>query len=188
MKKTLLYIILLFVFALNANSQTYSNIIKDKEIENLLLWDIDNTVKYSEDQKLWKKKIKETIIPWNEALIQHMSGNPPYDFGYQMTELIKKFKKTNELFSELDFEYMKMQFDNELTKDWKLKCKKGKLIENPKNNYYSYSIPLFDKTHSKAIIYKEFFCGSVCAYGTVEIYVKSENEWKLFESVFLWMS
>ena len=93
-----------------------------------------------------------------------------------------------EIFNNNDIEYMKEQFENELKNNWTFETKKSKLKNRLKKDFYSYTIPLFSKDKSKAIIYKEFYCGSLCAYGTIEILEKKDNKWNFYDSMFLWMS
>ena len=74
---------------------------------------------------------------------------------------------------------------NYLQHEDKERLEKGKIKENPKNKYYLYSIPLFDQKHEKALIIKDYSCGSLCGKTTIEIYIKTENSWKFYKSVFL---
>lgn len=177
------------------HSQTYSGIISDSIIHVLLLTEIDNQPKNPEDQKLWKKRIVASPISWKQAIIKLMSS-PPYDFEFQKTELINRdklynrnLKKISELFTESDFEYMNTQFNSEQKNNWTFKATKGRIKNFPKRNFYSYSTPLFDKEHKKAIIYAEFDgCGSVCGDAKILVYLKNENTWELYKSIPLWIS
>lgn len=195
MMKNRFIIILILLLTVQGYSQTYSGIVSDGIINELLISEIDNRPKRNEDQKLWKKRIHSKPISWTQAIIKLISSSP-YDFNFQKTELISRdkqynheLKKITELFTESDFEYMEILFNSELNNDWIFNVKKGKIKTRVKRNYYTYSIPLFDQKHEKAIIYFEFRgCGSVCGVGKILVYVKNNNKWNFYKSIPLWIS
>jgi len=190
-----LTLILLVILTFKTYSQTYSGIVSDSLINELLISEIDNRPKSSDDQKLWKKRIAANPISWNQAMIKLISS-PPYNFEFQKTELIirdrrynRELKKITELFTQSDFEYMERQFNSEQKSKWNFKAKKGRIKNFPKRNFYSYSIPLFDKEHKKAIIYGEFGgCGGVCGGASMFVYLKKGNTWELYKTIPLWES
>ena len=95
--KRLNLILLISILNLNGTfSQSYSKVISDVEISELLVWEIDNTDKESTDRKNWKKKIHRKPILWKEAMI-YVSNNVPFDFDLQMTELIRRDKSYTDL-------------------------------------------------------------------------------------------
>lgn len=175
-----------------------SNAISDSIVEKFIAWEIDNSEKNSEDQKIWKKRINQRVIPWEEALIDMIeSAQFPNNFENQFKQIIEldnssnngQLKTISELFSNEDVIFLKLQYENARKKtEWSCKSRKGQIKKNPKNNFYSYSIPLFDKTKTIAILYKEFYCGSVCSYGYLNIYRKENGIWKLYKSTNCWMS
>ena len=186
-------IIFLLFFLNHISSQTYNKFVSDNEILELIKWDISNVQKIEPDRIFFRKKIIKKRILWKNAILDLF--NVKYDFEHQMKSLIKNddnrdttLFKLIDIFDSSDFEYMKKQFDNELQNDWNFKSKKGRLVKYTRNNFYSYSIPLFNKAHTKAITYKEFYCGSVCAYGYVQVYFKTNNSWDLYKTILLWES
>ena len=192
--KNELTLILLLLFTLNIHSQEYSGIVSDSDINELLVYQIDNQPKHNDDRKLWKKRIYDNPVSWSQVIIKLISS-PPYDFEFQKTELINRDKRYNrelekitELFSESDFEFMKEQFNSEQKKKWTFNAEKGNIDDNPKKNYYSFSIPLFNEKYDKSIIYSEFGgCGNLCGEGEILVYVKTNNKWKLYKSIPLWI-
>jgi len=200
--RQLIYILIFIGLTKYSYSQTYSAIVSDSIIENFIVWEIDNTDKYYYDQKLWKKRIEERIIHWEEALIDHILSQAyiPNSFENQFEIMImqdknysrnsnKVLKSIPELFDKKDVEYLKMQFENtQRNIVWEFNSKKSNLKKKPKNKYYTYSIPLFNKSHTIAILYKVFYCGSLCASGDLNIYVKESGKWKLYKSIGCWMS
>ena len=188
-------LLLLILLTIKVYSQTYSTILPDSLINELLISEIDNRSKIYDDQKLWKKRINANPISWTEAMILILSPETA-DFMFQKTALIKrderylpKLKKLTELLSKSDFDYMEKQFNSEQKNKWNFKAKKGRLKNNPKRKFYSYSIPLFNKEHTIAILYSEFGGGcKYCAGARMLVYFKTGNTWKLYKSIPLWES
>ena len=132
--KNKLTLILLFLLSFKTYSQTYSGIVSDSLINELLISEIDNQPKSYSDQKIWKKRISANPISWTNAMIKLVSM-PPYGFDFQKTELInldkshnRELKKLTELFTESDFEYMEKQFNAEQKNKWNFIVKKGRII------------------------------------------------------------
>ena len=192
MKKEI-QLILLLLFTVNLYSQTYNNIVSDSIVNELLIFEIDNSPKTYDDQKWWEKRINSIPIPWSEVMISIYSPEIA-DFEFQKKVLIERDKQYNqelknltELFSESDFNYMKKQFNSENKIKWNFKIKKGRIKNNPKRKYYTYSIPLFNKKNTKEILYSEFGGGcSHCGGANMLIYFKNDNNWKLYKSIPLW--
>ena len=193
MKRQLILILTFFLICHVSYSQRHSKIVNDEIIQELIIIDIDNSPKDRSD-KIGKKRINNGRIFWTQAIISIFSENSNDTFEHQFEALIQsernnsELKKISELFDNHDIKFLKEQFENEIRNPWIFKAKKGTLKKNPKNNFYSYSIPLFDIEFETAIIYKEFFCGSLCAYGTVEVYRKDKGKWKHYKSIALWIS
>ncbi len=195
MKRQLIPILTLFLICHTSYSQTHSQVVDDEIIHELIIHEIDNSPKNRSDKIFGKKRINSRQILWSEAIISILSENSIDTFEFQFEALVQRdrnikseFKKIDELFDSEDITYLREQFENEIVNSWNFKAKKVTIKKNPRNNFYSYSIPLFDKEFQTAIIYKEFYCGSLCAYGTVEVYQKNNGKWKHYKSISLWIS
>lgn len=174
--KTLVKINIFFLMlVINASAQTMSSLISDSEIKELITSEIEK----KDDNSERIKKVKPKIIEW--SLWAEIAG---ISSGY----IKSKTESVNDIFTNADFEYMSQQIKAEKKTVWGLNLKKGKLKANSKNNYYLYSIPLYDKTHEKAIFIKDYTCGRHCGKTTIEVYIKTENVWKFYKSVFLFES
>lgn len=195
----LFYIFIFIIFSNNLYCQE-SIIVSESIIENFIKWEIDNSERNSLDNKN-QKKISDKPILWKEALIDNFENLQNYNsFENKFKEIIsieKKYsskknddlKNISELFDEKGIQFLKLQFENNSApKSWNDIFDKAKVKRNPKNNYYSYTIPLFDKSFTTAILYKEFHCGSLCAYGYLNIYKKENGTWKLYKSLNCWIS
>ena len=193
--KNILILLFLIFSTYKLHSQTYSGIVSDTLIESVLMAEIENQPKHSDDRNFWKKRIYSVPISWKQAIIKLIS-KPPYDFSFQKEELINRdsrynpnLKKITELFDNDDFEYIKKQFYSELKNNWSFETRKSTLKEHPTKNYYTYSIPLFDRKKEKAIIYTEFLgCGSTCGEGQILVYLKKNNKWNLYKKINTWIS
>ena len=191
-----------FISLINQSySQTYNSFVSDSIIENFISWEIENSSKNSKDQKLWKKRISKRVIHWEEALIGMIgSAHFPNSFENQYQQMIyedkswssryyKDLKYIPELFNKEDLKYLQLQFENtNRNLEWGFKSEAGSFKNKPRNKYYTYTTPLFNKYHTIAIIYKEFNCGTLCAYGRLFIYVKEEENWKLYKEIGCWVS
>ena len=199
--RRLIYIFFLFGLTIQTRAQTYNSIVSDSIIENFMVWEIDNSGKYSTDSKFFKKKVNTYVIHWDNAIISLIeSAISPNSFENQFEQMIyqdksysstyyKELKRIPEIVDEADIDFLKLQYENaERNKQWKFNSEKVRLKRNSNNNYYTYSTPLFNKEYTIAILYKEFFCGSVCAYGHLNIYMKENGQWKLYKSIFCWQS
>lgn len=196
-----LYLVIFLGLTSQMISQTYSGTISDSLIENFVIWEIDHSSKHPDESKLWNRKIAKKIIPWEEALISLLgSAGFPNSFENQYQQLLSQdkswtlrygndLKYISELLSESDIKFLKLQFDsNGKDAQWTFKTSKFNIKNNPRKNFYSYTIPLFNKSHNIAILYKEFFCGSACAEGRILIYVLENNHWRLYKDIPCWIS
>lgn len=67
---------------------------------------------------------------------------------------------------------------------------KQKLKNNP-DLYFSkleLSIPILSKDKQKAYIKTNFYCGALCGNGSTLYLMKVNNEWKVVEDIFTWIS
>ena len=163
---------LFLILTVNVKAQTFSSLIKDSEIKEIIKLDIDK----EDTNSKGGKNVKKELLDW-KSWVSIIGINSGY--------IKSKRDSINQLFTESDFDYMKEQIKAEKDTVWNLSLEKGKIKENPKNKYYLYSIPLFDQKREKALIIKDYSCGSLCGKTTIEIYIKTENSWKFYKSVFL---
>lgn len=178
------FILLFFLIIISKSfGQTYSNLFSDKEIEEIILYDIKVSEKYEEEPKLGKKKISSEIISLDKV-IQTLEFTF-IDFGFDLREEQKQFEY---LFQKESFEYYKAQAKNQIKNNWNLKSNAAKFKNKFSNNYYNYSIPLFNKEKDIAIIYKTLFCGDLCGHGAIEIYKQFDDKWIYQATIGLWIS
>ena len=176
-------------------SSNNKNRISKNDIVEVIKWEIDNADKNPDDKGIWKKSINSKPIKWKNATISILKYEPYSDVEQLLKDIDKQdrtkkneLKNLSKLFDKNEIEFIQKQFNNELARSWYFKTKKGTLKDNPKKNYYSYSKPIFNRTKTLAIVYKEFHCGSLCAYGSIIILEKQDNKWSIYRTIRLWVS
>jgi len=185
MKNLAIITTFLFVLSPKVSAQTFSSLISDVDIQKILSCEI-HSIKNNGAHKSSPNKIKSDIVNWKSVVPSKETA----------VELLKSFSASDEqgnladisdLFTDTDVDYLQIQIENQLAGKWKIKHFEIKFTENPKKAFYKFSIPLFDKKHETAIIYKEEIYNSIAACATIEIYVKKSNEWEIHKSIILWL-
>jgi len=159
-------------------SQTYSSIVNDSIIEELIIYNI-NLVDSDFSKK--KKKVNLKPILWKEADQDMIS--------FEIT-VILDFVKEQKLLNNQDTTYYRKQFNSQVENNWKFKLIKGNKIKKHKTHKsYSYSIPIFDVEQKKAIIYEEYFCKrrQRCGLGYFKIFEKTKIGWTLTKKIDYWV-
>ncbi|WP_396212818.1 hypothetical protein [Flavobacterium sp.] len=185
MKNLLIIIFFLLGLSQKVNSQTYSSLISDAEIQKILFCEIDN-IKSNFRDKFSSHKIKSEIINWKKIAYNKETA---FELLKNIIESDKQdtLKNVSDSFIDSDIEYLQQQFENQVGEKWEIKQTKIKFAKNPHKEFCSLSIPLFDKNHETAIIYKEEIYNSISACATLEVYIKYGNEWKYYKSIILWV-
>lgn len=185
MKNLVIISVIIFGLSQKVNSQKYNSLILDSEIQKILSYEIEEIKSQSQD-KFSEKVIKSEIFNWKNVVL----GKD------KVSELLKIISESDEeenlrsisdLFSESDIEYLQLQLENQIGKNWKIKQPDIKFNEEPNKSFCKFSIPLFDKTYETAIIYKEEIYNSISACGAIRIYLKKDNDWIFYKSIILWL-
>jgi hypothetical protein len=183
------YLICLFLILLQpaCTSQTYSKIIPNLLIEEIMDCEIHQIYSTSlEDDPFKLGKIDKVIVQWHELV--HLN----VDSLHLIKDIIPRetedtLKSIPELFSEKDFKYMALQISQELGGQWKLNSSKIKFVNNCKVGCARFTIPLFNETHTKAIIYEEEVYNPIAACGLIKVYVLEHNKWMEYKSIGIWL-
>jgi hypothetical protein len=155
--------------------QHYNSVISDGEIESFIQWEIDNTPKYSEDRKYGKKKLLDKPESWKTSGIGKLLTGKSISFETRL----HLFFENDTLFDNEDREFIKSQYETEIIKEWRIKFENVNIKKKPNLNYHGMTVPLFSKDKSKVIIWKYFYCGSLCGHSCIFIYDRiGENDWK----------
>lgn len=124
---------------------------------------------------------------------------PPKELEIFYTELIEAKHKADFLFTSEDSLYVIQQnyypdklkiADTILEKYNTEESIKQKLKDNP-DLYFSkleLSVPILSKDKQKAYIKTNFYCGALCGNGSTLYLMKVNNEWKVVEDIFTWIS
>jgi hypothetical protein len=178
--------ILFFTAISTALAQKYSSIIPDTEIEEFIQWEMSNTPKFREDRKVGKKALFYQPISWKKADIQ-LSGPKGDSLSFRIKFYF--FLKKDTLFNNNDIIFFEQQYNSEIITPWKKKFKNVDLKRTLGLKTHLVTIPMFSLDKSKVIIWKYFYCGSLCAYACLYIYEKIDNNnWILISKYGCWMS
>lgn len=124
---------------------------------------------------------------------------PPKESEIFYTELIGAKHKEHFLFTTEDSLYIIQQnyypnklkiADTILEKYNTEESINQKLKDNP-DLYFSkleLSVPILSKDKQKAYIKTNFYCGALCGNGSTLYLMKVNNEWKVVEDIFTWIS
>ena len=83
---------------------------------------------------------------------------------------------------------MKEQYETIKETEWKFAHRRLKFRKKYRKNYFKYSIPIFNKNKSLAIMWRYKYCGSLCAYSELHIYELKKGKWIIKELIEGWMS
>lgn len=192
-------ITILFLIGLLYNErvwgQTYSAVTTDKEIYAFLNWMTQSDKKLSEEPKLKRKQIFYKIISWDTANFVSkdtalLNRYPFLDFDNQF--LFQRSKGTDTIFKQADRTFLFKQYTSIKDTIWHQDFSNSKLLKDKNQkrpNRYYYSIPLFSADRKYVIVCRQYYCGSLCAYGGYYIYQRiGDNTWKFITSVNSWVS
>ena len=150
---------LLIVIPYLSYGQTYSELVDDARIEEILQFDIMHSSKFPEDRKIGSKKVYVGPAYWDGAApFENIDLKDATNFH----EVFRWFIESDTLFSSADKEFMEHQFDAALGENWKWNFKGARLSKRYSIKIYQYSIPLFSKDGNRVMFHKYFYCGSLC--------------------------
>jgi hypothetical protein len=175
--------------------QTYSSVTTDKEIYDFLNWMTQTDKKHGEEPRLRRKQIYYKILTWDTTNFISkdtalLNKYPFFDFDGQY--LFQRRAGTDTIFRSADRIFLFQQFIAIKDTIWHEGFSNSKLIKNKNQkrpNRYYYSVPLFSLDKNYVIIRRQYYCGSLCAYGGFYIYKKiNKGKWKYITSVNTWIS
>ena len=120
-------------------------------------------------------------------------GEAPWSISpksYEDLDFKVRFKKLFER-SDLtasDLKFMQEQYESIKDVKWTFKHKNLKLKQQYRKNYFKYSIPIFNKKRTLAIMWRYQYCGSLCAYSELHIYEWKNEKWIIKELIDGWIS
>jgi hypothetical protein len=112
-----------------------------------------------------------------------LSDSENYDFELVFDKLYHDSDLSKE-----DLEYMKSQYVSTNETTWNFKHKKLKLKKRHRAGDYQYSVPLFTRDGTRAIMWRYKYCGSLCAYSELHMYNLKNGKWEITELIHGWMS
>lgn len=178
-----------------AIGQTYSSVTSDKEIYDFLNWMTVNDRKYGEEPKLKRKQISYKILSWDTTNFRAKDTaliNKYPNFSLDHQYIYQKRGGTDTIFQQKDRDFLFKQFTAIKDTIWHDKFSKSKFLTSKKQkkpNRYYYSIPLFSVDKKYVIIHRQYYCGSLCAYGGYYVYRRLDNnKWEYVTAVNTWIS
>ena len=188
------------LFADNSNGQTYSSITSNQEIYDFLNWLAKNETNYKDRPPFSGKKISQHIIKWDTVNFipttpDSISNKYPKmvanDF-FNTQYIFKSQDGIDTIFKPADRSFILQQFTSIKDTIWHSKFPNSKLLTNQKQkrpNRYYFSIPLFSINRNYVIVQREYYCGSLCAYGGIYIYKKiTDKKWQRITAINTWVS
>ena len=173
------FITLLYLFCINpAYAQVFSSTISDAEIESVIL----SALQVESGKREGKIKVERSIVDWKEILnvnidsFQNMNDGVDPDAG-----------GIQELFTEADYDYFRLQIKQQKRFDWTLPGKSIKIVGDCSHECYRYALPLFNVSRNVAIIYKEEIYSSMAGCGIISAYTFNNNQWELSKSILVWL-
>ena len=175
-------LIFAFVFAeFISVGQTYSSMIKDKEIYEFLDWLATNEKKLSEEPEGEIKIISYQIEPWDSALLLPLDMAIKYHVKYPKRYLFNE-EHVDTIFSIKEQKYLFKQFTSIKDTIWQRSFDNSKLWdgkEQERENRHYYSVPLYSRDRKYVLICKLYYCGNVCGYIGYYIYKRIDKKmWK----------
>lgn len=195
MQKQLIFILALITGHPVCYGQTYSDLIPDSEIVSFMTWEIRSTERYSEEPILsLKRKIYYEISDWDT-----LNFVKPESQGLGEKAILASYlylfhdrNQSDTIFSQEDKEYLLQQFISIKDTLWQQKFPKAtrsKRKNQVRPNRYHYSLPLFSKDKQYVIVKRDYYCGSLCAYGGYFIYRRlDKNTWEFVTIINPWIS
>ncbi len=176
----LFYFIILFSncsISQNTSKSVNSNDIKDLILScEKKLSEHNISIKNNILEKVWNKDRGELVDLFNRSQFSWIKN-----FNIKSGKDVIHFDK---IFTVEEFVSMKQQIKNNRLEKWSDLIDE-KYFENQKNNeqkkYFSFSIPVFNKDRTIAIVYIE---GSKS--GELRVYQKNNNEWNYIANGLVW--
>jgi hypothetical protein len=177
---------ILIIIPFLAAGQTYSELIDDTKIEEVLQYDILHSSKFPEDRRIGRKKVYVEPAYWDGAFpFENIKLEDTLSFQL----VFKWFIEDDSIFSETDKQFMEEQFQAALRVDWTGNFKGARLSTNYSKRIYQYSIPLFSLDKNLVMFHKYFYCGNLCARACTYVYQRTGmDKWELVKEYKCWMS
>jgi len=177
---------------LDLSENTYSSIISNEEIYDFLNW---MTIKNEEEyyNEPIERQVYYKIVKWDMANFIPINPikkilNSFFRFDIYNKYIYESKSGTDTIFKQEDRNFLFLQFNAIKDTIWHDSFSKSELTKQFLYARY-YSIPLFSLDRNYVIIYREYYCGSECAYGGIYVYRRiDKNNWVFVTSVNTWIS
>ena len=183
MKKSLTIIIFL-ICLYRIDAQLYNEYVNDKQINQFMIHLLVTKTTYKnafnkDFKKIYYKPIHIGKANW--SMYDKLNENLSFEVRFK-----KLFKRSD--LNKNDFDFMKNQYQTIKDTEWNFEHRKLKLKKIYRKNYFKYSIPIFNKDMTLAIMWRYKYCGSLCAYSELHIYEFKNGKWKIKELIDGWIS
>ena len=177
---------ILILISYLVTGQTYSELIDDERIEDVLQYEILNSSKFPEERRNGPKKVYVGPTYWDGAFpFENLEIEDASDFK----QIFKWFIEEDTIFSESDKLFMEKQYEAALGEDWKGNFEGARLTKKYTDRIYQYSIPLFSIDGDFVMFHKYFYCGNLCARACTYVYQRTKTEdWVIVKEYKCWMS
>ena len=110
--------------------------------------------------------------------------------SYENFDFEIRFKKLYERsdLNKNDLSFMENQYQTIKETEWNFEHQKIRFKKKYRRNYFKYSIPIFNKDKTLAIMWRYKYCGSLCAYSELHIYELKDGVWRIKELIEGWIS
>ena len=183
MKRTFI-IILFLICSLRIFAQSYNEYVNDQEINQFMIEVLTSKESYGSAFNKTNKKVYYKPIHIGQA------NWSIFEKSYENFDFKIRFKKLFERsdLNKTDLSFMENQYQTIKETEWNFVPQKIKFKKKYRKNYFKYSIPIFNKDKTLAIMWRYQYCGSLCAYSELHIYELKNGNWKIKELIEGWIS
>jgi|GEM_PF-5730636 len=176
MKKigTILFVLLQ---TLILQAQNYNDVISDQEINTFMIKTLTFKESYKTTFNKLPKKVFISPIHIGKADWRNLDDK---DLSF---EKVFEILNTNTNFSDEDLGFMKTQYETIKETTWNFKHEKIKFQKKKGKMQFQYSIPLFNKDKTIAIMWRYIYYGPEHSYSELHLYQVKNGNWEIIELI-----